>query len=333
MRPRWNSHQLQGILAALASAVLLGLSPVFGKQAINEGASWLTVVMLRTVAATALLWVMYLLTPGLRRFIYIYPVGLAGCLAAGLINGVGSLMYYNSLSRIDASLGQLIYMLYPLFLAVLSQLDGYEVSRFTLFRLGLALMAVYLLVGLGMHNINGLGVLLMLGGSLMYALHLVVNQRTLIDMPAPTVALYTLTAMSVTTLTAFFAEGRPAMPPAPLAWQAVGLLALATLLSRLMLFTGVKRLGGVQAGLISLSELLITVIGARILLGEQLSPLQWLGAGLLGLSVGLIARERSLGAPQQPKPWLKILTARFTPPTLTPPTPPVPVKPPVSKGE
>jgi drug/metabolite transporter (DMT)-like permease len=152
-------------------------------------------------------------------------------------------------------------------------------------------------------------------------------------MPAPTVALYTLTAMSVTTLTAFFAEGRPAMPPTPLAWQAVGLLALATLLSRLMLFTGVKRLGGVQAGLISLSELLITVIGARVLLGEQLSPLQWLGAGLLGLSVGLITRERSLGAPQQPKPWLKILTARFTPPTLIPPAPPAPVKPPVSKGE
>jgi drug/metabolite transporter (DMT)-like permease len=331
---RWNSHQFQGILAALASAVVLGLSPVFGKQAINEGAAWLTVVTLRTVAATALLWAMYLLTPGLRRFIYIYPVGLAGCLAAGLVNGVGSLMYYSSLSRIDASLGQLIYMLYPLFLAVLAQLDGYEVSRFTLFRLGLALLAVYLLVGLGTHDVNGPGVLLMLGGSLMYALHLVVNQRTLIDMPAPTVALYTLTAMSVTTLVAFAAQGRPAMPPTSLAWQAVSLLALATLLSRLMLFAGVKRLGGVQAALLTLSELLITVVGARVLLGEMLTPLQWLGGGLLGLSVGLITRERSLGAPQQPKPWLKILTARFTPPTLTPPpSPPAPAKPPPVKGE
>jgi drug/metabolite transporter (DMT)-like permease len=331
---RWNSHQFQGILAALASAVVLGLSPVFGKQAINEGAAWLTVVMLRTVAATALLWALYLLTPGLRRFIYIYPVGLAGCLAAGLVNGVGSLMYYSSLSRIDASLGQLIYMLYPLFLAVLAQLDGYEVSRFTLFRLGLALLAVYLLVGLGTHDVNGLGVLLMLGGSLMYALHLVVNQRTLIDMPAPTVALYTLTAMSVTTLVAFVAQGRPAMPPTSLAWQAVSLLALATLLSRLTLFAGVKRLGGVQAALLTLSELLITVVGARVLLGELLTPLQWLGGGLLALSVGLITRERSLGAPQQPKPWLKILTARFTPPTLTPPPPPpAPAKPPPVKGE
>lgn len=319
---RWSSPQTQGIAAALLSAVVLGLSPVFGKQAINAGASWLTVVTLRTLAAAALLWLAYLGLPALRKYLYIYPFGVMGCVLAGVINGLGSLMYYSGLGRMDAALAQLIYMMYPLFLAVLARLDGYPISRFTLVRLFMALVAVYLLVGLGAGRADGLGVLLMVGSSVMFALHLLVNQRMLLDMPAPTVALYTLSAMAGTVLVAYFIGGVPALPPNPLAWGAVSMLTFATLTSRLMLFTGVKRLGGVQASLISLSELLVAVLGAHWLLGESLSSLQWLGAGLLGASVLLVARERGLGKPHRPKPWLQILTARITDAPMPPPPPP-----------
>ncbi len=320
MSSRWSSHQAQGVAAALLSAVVLGLSPVFGKQAINAGASWLTVVTLRTVAAASLLWLAYLTLPGLRRYLYIYPFGLVGCLLAGLTNGLGSLMYYNGLGRMEAALAQLIYMMYPLLLALLARLDGYPISRFTLFRLTLALLAVYLLVGLGAVRADGWGVALMVGSSAMFALHLLINQRMLLDMPAPTVALYTLSAMAGTVLVAYIIGGVPALPPNPLAWQSIALLTFATLTSRLMLFTGVKRLGGVQATLLSLSELLVAVLGAHWLLGESLTPLQWLGAILLTTSVILIAREKGLGRPHQPKPWLQIITARFT----DAPAPPIP---------
>jgi drug/metabolite transporter (DMT)-like permease len=330
--PRWNSRQLQGIAAALLSAVVLGLSPVFGKQAISAGTPWLTVVTFRTIAAASLLWLMYLLVPGLRKFIYIYPVGLVGSLTAGFINGLGSLLYYNSLGRLDASLAQLIYMMYPLFVTLLARLDGYTISRLTLVRLLIALTAVYFLVGMGAVQADGWGVWLMVASSLTFALHLLVNQRMLLDMPAPTVALYTLTAMAVTVAVAYILNGFPALPPTPLAWEAVGLLTFATLTSRLMLFMGMKRLGGVQAALINLNELLVAVVGAHLLLSERLTALQWLGAILLGLSVLLIARERSLGQPQQPKPWLQILTARLTDaPIPTPPQPHPPVKPPAPK--
>ena len=74
------------------------------------------------------------------------------------------------------------------------------------------------------------------------------------------------------------------MPPTAGAWQAVLLLTLVTMISRLSLFMGVKRLGGVQAALIGLSELLVTVLCALVLLGETLSGVQWLGAALLATS-------------------------------------------------
>ena len=312
MPGNWSAAQVQGVTAALLSAVVLGMTPIFGKQAINAGAPPLTVVMLRTVIGTAALWGMFALL--WRRYLYIYPVGLWGCLAAGIINGLGSLMYYTGLGRLDASLAHLLYTLYPLFLTLFARLDGHAVSPFTLFRTLLALGAVYLLTQSGHAETDWLGALLMLGAGLFYAIHLALNQRVLYDVPAPTVALYTLTAMAGTVTVGYLLAGRPGLPPTPLAWEAVLLLTLVTVVSRLSLFMGVKRLGSVQTALIGLSELLVTVLLALLLLGETLSPAQWLGAVLLAASVLLVVKEKGLGQMPAPRPWLPLLARRMPPP-------------------
>jgi drug/metabolite transporter (DMT)-like permease len=102
---------------------------------------------------------------------------------------------------------------------------------------------------------------------------------------------------------------------------------LATVVSRLSLFMGLKRLGGVQTALIGLSELLVTVLSAQVLLGDKLLPIQWLGAALLAGSILLVVRERGLGVLPVPKPWLPLISARFGPPGPTPIAPPPPVRP------
>ncbi|MEP7357045.1 MAG: DMT family transporter [Anaerolineales bacterium] len=316
-----SSSQAQGIYAALASAVVLGLAPIFGKQAILAGTPPLSVVMLRTVLAVASLWVIFLFF--LRRYLAIYPFGLASCLAAGVINGLGSLMYYAGLGRLDASLAQLLYTLYPLFLTLFSRLEGHAISRATLARLGLGLAAVYLLTRHGPLQPDWLGAGLMLAAGFMYAAHLAVNQRVLYDVPAPTVALYTLSAMALTVTLGYFAAGMPALPPTAAAWHPILLLTIVTLLSRLALFSGLKRLGGVQTALIGLSELLVTVLAALIFLGEKLTAIQWLGAALLAASVLLVVREKDLGQLPGPRPWallLKLSSRRARP--LAPPAEP-----------
>ena len=65
-----------GIIAALGSALFLGVSPVFGKLAITQGLSPLAVVALRTSLAAALLFLIVALFG--RRYLYIFPVGLVG---------------------------------------------------------------------------------------------------------------------------------------------------------------------------------------------------------------------------------------------------------------
>ncbi len=326
--PRFSQAQAQGIAAALLSAVVLGLAPTFGKVAINAGTPPLSVVALRTVFAMLSLWLLF----GLfwRQFFYIYPVGLWGCFAAGIINGLGSLMYYSGLARLDASLAQMLYTLYPLFLTLILRLEGHLISRFTLFRLAVALVAVYLLTQHGPVKTDWLGAALMVGAGLFYAVHLAVNQRVLYDVPAPTVALYTLTAMGVTVTIGYLLAGAPALPPNAGAWQAVLWLTVVTVISRLSLFVGLKRLGGVQTALIGLSELLVTVLSAFVLLGEKLTFLQWLGAALLAASILLVAREGRLGTLPSPRPWMPLIMRRLGVPLSQAPAPDAPAEPPAA---
>jgi drug/metabolite transporter (DMT)-like permease len=289
----------------LASSLFLGLLPVFGKQAILLGLSPLAVVALRTILSAGLLFAAIALFQ--RAYLFIYPAGFLGCLLAGGVNGLGSLFFYTALGRIDAGLGQLLYSLYPLFTVLWFRLDHQRASRLTLIRLVLAIPAVYLLIQTQHNSLDLLGVIMMLVAALLYALHLPINQRVLYDMPAPTVTLYTLLSMSAIVVPAFLVSSPElivstgsVIAPVPMrAWWAMAGLTLATFLSRITLFMGVKHIGGVQTALLGLGELLVTIFFAQIWLGERLSHLQWLGGALLAFSLVLILFEKPV-AQQQP---------------------------------
>ena len=281
----------QGINAALLSALFLGLAPIFGKQAINAGISGLGVVAFRTFFAALILFLIILVFQ--RRYLYIYPVGLIGCLMAGALNGIGSLFYYTALSRLDAGVAHMLYSFYPLFVAFWLFLDHERPSRLTLFRLIVAFPAIFLLVQAGNGTIDLMGVGFMLVAAALYALHLPINQRVLYEIPAQTVTLYTLVAMTAVVVPAYFISGASASPPETLnfLWPAIG-LTVVTFLSRITLFLGIKNLGSIQTALLGLSELLITVVLAQLWLGENLSVAQWLGAALLGVSIVMVAWEK-----------------------------------------
>ena len=279
----------RGIQAALVSAFFLGTTPIFGKQAILLGFSPLAVVALRTVLAALIMASAVLILR--RKYLYIYPVGLAGCILAGSINGLGSVFYYSALGRLDASLGQMLYSLYPHFLALFLILDRQSFSKVTLARLLLSVPAVYLLIKPNHQPVDLVGVGLMLAAASLYAAHLMINQRVLYDVPAPTVTLYTLASMTVVTSLGFFIFSRQ-YPQAGLPWWPVLALAGVTFLSRLTLFMGVKHAGGLQTALIGLLELVVTLVFAITWLGERLSLNQWLGAVLLVISVMLVAFDR-----------------------------------------
>jgi drug/metabolite transporter (DMT)-like permease len=301
----------KGIIAALSSAVFLGAVPIFGKLAMGAGFSPLAVIAVRTSIAALLM--LLLMAVQMRAYFYIYPVGLVGCLLAGLINGLGSVLYYTGLSRINAGVAHMLYSFYPLFVAFWLLLDRQPITRLTLLRLIIMLPAVFLLIMPGQNTVDLLGALMMLSAAVMYALHLLINQRILFEAPAPTVTLYTLLAMAFTVDVAHVLTGQQITAPS-LAWSPVLAMALITFFSRLTLFIGIKHLGGLQTAMLGLAELIITILLAQLWLGERMAPAQWIGAGLLALSLVLVGYDKITPQKRSSTGWLAWLNApRVTP--------------------
>lgn len=289
-KQRVDREHILGVGAALLSTVFLGWAPIFGKLAYSTGLTPYTVVAIRTLLAAALMWLFYLIF--WRRYIRVTRYELAGCVAVGLVNGIGSLFFYAALARIDASLVSLINTMYPLWVVVFLAASGQPISRFTAVSLILAGCGVALLTQARGTMTDALGIMLMLVSSATYGWHLVLGQWVVVDTAPNSVALYVLTTMAIVVGVARLAQSTPLEPITASGWSAVVGLGVVTALSRLFMFAGLGRLGGIQTALLGLSELFVTLLMAFVLLGERLTALQWLGGGSLILA-GLLVRRDS----------------------------------------
>jgi drug/metabolite transporter (DMT)-like permease len=286
---------MSGIVVALMTPFFLGVAPIFGKMGIQAGADPFSVAALRTLMAIAVLWVVYALF--FRRFIAVSPSGLMGCVVIGAVNGVGALCYYSGLGRLDAGMVQLINGMYLVVAIFLARFGGQRIDRRTLLRVGLALSALIILTGFGERRVDFVGVGLMLASAVMFAGTLVLSQYVLYEIPPPTMALYALTTMAVILSMVWLATGRPlsgevlgnALPP-------IIILGITTALSRLAMFAGVKFLGGMQTAIMAVAEIAVALVLSALLLGERLTPIQWVGVGLLFACI-LLIRQRDLVPP------------------------------------
>ena len=304
-----SSHQWNlGLLWGLLSPLFLGIVPILAKVAYAAGVNVLTVVAFRTVIAAALLWLGMILFK--RNLIRSSLPAILGSMIAGAINGLGSIFFYTSLTRIDASLGQLVNISYLVFVTVFLRLAGQTVSFLTILRTALTIGAIYLLTRGGVGPADWLGVGMMLIAAITYAIQLVLSQRIMLDIPAPTMTLYAITAMAVVVTAAWFFAPVDLGLVSSNGWQAIGWMALVTALSRLTLFLGVKAMGSIQTALLGVSEVVVTIVIAAVFLGERLTVLQWVGAAVLMVSIFLVRFEK--GVPRFID-WWQFLWRRFLP--------------------
>ncbi|MEM6281360.1 MAG: DMT family transporter [Chloroflexota bacterium] len=285
-----STPPVTGIAAALLTPVFLGMAPIFGKLANNAGATPFAIASVRTIIAVAILWIVYLIF--FRRFIFIYPAGLIGCIIVGSINGIGSLFYYSGLGLLDASLTQLVNGMYLVFAVLLTRIGGERITARVWLRLVLALIGLFILTGFGEGQVNPIGVGYMLGSALMFAGTIIFSQYVLFEMPAPTATLYILTTMAVIVTMAWLPTGEfIPVDQLPATIVPIFLLGLTTALSRLLLFASVKFMGSLQSAITALAEIGAALLLAFLVLGETLTATQWVGVAIMGGTLLLIRQE------------------------------------------
>ncbi len=305
--PNLTREQRWGVLSTIAASFFLGWAPILGKLAYRGGVTPFTLAALRTAVAALLLWVTFALF--WRREIAISWQGLVGCVSVGVVNGIGSLFFYTSLARLDASLASLLNTLYPLWVVLFLFASGQPLTRLTLMRLGLAMVGVFLLTRAGAGELDWVGVTLMVASAATYGWHLVLGQWVMADVPSRTGALYVLTAMACVVGLARAVQTplqQMAMEPiTAIGWFAIVALGLTTALSRLAMFSALRSVGGVETSLGGLLELLVSLVLAFLLLGERLTIVQWLGGALLVIGMLLMGRDPGmrLARGNEPLEW------------------------------
>lgn len=280
-RPQW------GLFVALLANLALGLNSTFAKFAYRAGMDPNTLTAMRLGVAAVVLWALFLIR--WQPLISISRQALLGCMVMGAANFAAQISYYWGLTRINASIGTLIFYLYPAVVILLLRLRGEALTTRRLARLGVALIGVALLVDLTGNRVDMIGVLLVLITILTYALHLVIGQFVVRDVPSRTVALYVISTMALLAAGERLALGGSPLPVTWAGWWPVlGIGLLGTVVARLAMFTAIKRVGSTQLSLLGVVEPLITVAVARAFLGETLAPIQWVGGGLVLASLLLV---------------------------------------------
>ena len=150
-----------------------------------------------------------------------------------------------------------------------------------------------ILVGVPAGFEAGLGTALVLSAILLFGLQYALTQWYLADQPAvPVTFIGVLAAVGPVSL-AYGWQTEVSLPVVtPAVWLAVAVLTVgATYIARLSFLVAVRDLGSAELALLLPLEMFAGVVWAVWLLGEQLTPQQWLGGVLTALSavVGVYA--------------------------------------------
>jgi drug/metabolite transporter (DMT)-like permease len=286
------------VLAILASACF-SLAPPVARGAILAGIDPTTLLVLRMGLATLGFAVtIILMKPAL--FWITRQTLLVTCFA-GLMNGIGMLLFFWALVRVDASVSAMMISSVPLVVLSLLALRGERFTYRHLIRLALGLGGIYLLLGPG-GDVDPTGVGMLVVAVFCFAIQITLLQWYLRGQDPRTVSFYISIFMLSVVLTYWLTREIQWQAPGVSGWLSVVTLAVvSTFLARLMFVAAVDRIGGGQMTLLAPLETLLTLIWATAFLGERLAPLQLVG-GALVLGSALLAIQR-LGLAQWRPRW------------------------------
>ena len=266
----------------LAAAVAFGIYGILSKFALNAGVEPLALLFWRFGLAGLLLVL-------LARIVKEPPLNrrsLPALAALGVLYAAMSLTYILTVKNAGVPYAVLLLYAYPAVVAATERLHGAHLHVPRLIATAMALAGVALLVYAPHGSISAAGALIGLCSALAYGLYIYYGSATMREAPAIGGAAAIMTAAAVVILP--FALFGPHARHSPAAWEWIAAVAIfGTALPVALLGAGMRKTGPGKAALLGTLEPLTAVALAAIVLGEQLHPVQYLGALLVAIAAML----------------------------------------------
>lgn len=281
-------NRLIGMVYIALSATAFGVMPFFANIAYKSGVTPTSLLFLRFGIAALCMWVLLLLKHSRL------PRGkiLLGLILMGGIGYAGqSFSYFTALQYAPAGLVAVLLYLFPalvtgLSFAVLKQ----PITRLKWFALTLSLLGIVLVVGLQSGG-QLKGILLAILAAVIYAIYIMVGAK--ITHGTDIRVSSTIIITSAAAVYGVYGVWHGLTLPNTFAgWGAsIALALIGTVVAVWAFFEGVRRIGAVDASMLSTLEPVVTVVLAWVLLGERLTVLNLCGGVLILVAAVLLARD------------------------------------------
>lgn len=280
-----------GLVLVFLSAVGFGTLGILGIYAQRAELSIPTVLVFRFVFATILVWA-FLAWKGrlalLRGRALLIALGLG---AFGYATQSG--LYFLGLEFMTAGMVAIVLYTYPVFVVILAvAMIGERISRPMLLALCFALGGIILVTGANPAGASLVGVLVVLGAALAYAVYITLSRAMLMTIDPMVLTAYVLPAAGSSFIVIGTASGALTIPQTLSAWMILVCLGVfATAIPVVAFFAGLKRIGASRAGIISTAEPPVTVALGTVLFAEPVTIATVIGGILILIGVIVLERE------------------------------------------
>lgn len=275
-----SSHSAFGLMVVVATATSISFSNILSPVVFDLGSNPETLLVCRFAS--------FLLICGL--WLKVQKVSLAvgqhermHCIGAGFSYTVGSASLVASFAMIPVSLAVLILYTFPLITRLIeSALDRRRPTLQELASLLAALAGLAICLGVGMDRLNGAGLAFAFLAAAAIACSFVWTGRKLASVPSPVMTAYMAGTGLVMMLVLTLATDAWSLPPLePMATMLMAVAVLSFAGAFLGMFLGVRLIGASRTAMMMNLEPVLTLFLAVLLLNEELSVHQFLGAALV----------------------------------------------------
>lgn len=268
-----------GAASALIAAVGYGSAYVVARVAYDHGLNSFSLNFLRFLTLVAILALWAAINGGGLRL----PArGLAIALFLGVLITCAGISNFASIAFIPVSLAILIFYTYPLVTLILTSIVERRAPGprdYLAFACAFAGLALTLEVSIEALNVTGVALALI--GSLTAGAHLVVAQYAMRIARFATVMFYMSLSACFLSGLATLAFDQFAVPAPGLGLWLLGYIIAAFCIGMGAMLAAVRMIGPVRTSIIMCMEPPVVIGCAYVLLGEELSAMQWFGASLV----------------------------------------------------
>ena len=275
MNAKLSRNAIIGYPAGIITGITYGLNPLFAKPLMNAGASTEAILFFRYGIAVILLGA-YLLLKKENFRITLKQAGVL--LSLGLLYTASSAFLFEAYKYIASGLATTLVFLFPAMVAIIMVFLKVVPSWPVWLSIAATFAGVMIMTGgAGAEKVNPLGVWFSIASAFVYALFIVIINKSKVISSIPN-SLLTFYALLTGT---FFFIGRCLFSGADLmagidggmAWcNLIGLAVLPTIVSTASLAVATRNIGATKASVLGVFEPITAILVGTVVFGEALTP-------------------------------------------------------------